>query len=146
MSFSFHLTETTAMSWPLRIAAVASISAVLPCAIVIPARAASFLASRVTAVTRWPRDSASSRMRRPTLPVAPTRARLDMVISPASRASALSRITLAFPDTKQPGKRAMATTVLEAQRTEITAESTAEFDVADVEYLRHGDKPLLARI
>ena len=36
----------------------------------------------------------------------------------------------------------MTTTVLEAK----TAESTAEFDVADVEYLRHGDKPLLARI
>ena len=33
----------------------------------------------------------------------------------------------------------MTTAVLEATK-------TAEFDVADVEYLRHGDKPLLARI
>ena len=33
----------------------------------------------------------------------------------------------------------MATAVLEADK-------TAAFDVADVEYLRHGDKPLLARI
>jgi acetyl esterase len=33
----------------------------------------------------------------------------------------------------------MTTAVLEANK-------TAEFDVADVEYLRHGDKPLLARI
>jgi acetyl esterase len=33
----------------------------------------------------------------------------------------------------------MTTAVLEAEK-------TAEFDVADVEYLRHGDKPLLARI
>ena len=35
----------------------------------------------------------------------------------------------------------MTTTVLEAK-----TESTAAYDVADVEYLRHGDKPLLARI
>src|SRR5438477_7017151 len=36
----------------------------------------------------------------------------------------------------------MTTTVLEAK----TAESTAEFDVDDVDYLRDGDKPLLASI
>jgi acetyl esterase/lipase len=36
----------------------------------------------------------------------------------------------------------MSTAVLEAQ----TLPSTAEYDVADVEYLRHGDKSLLARI
>jgi acetyl esterase/lipase len=36
------------------------------------------------------------------------------------------------------GRLAMTTAVLEAR--------THEFDVADVEYLRHGDKPLLARV
>src|SRR5689334_20094691 len=48
---------------------------------------------------------------------------------------------LASPDTNHLGKRAMTTGVLEAKTTEST-----EFDVDDVEYLRHGAKPLLARI
>ena len=56
---------------------------------------------------------------------------------PISRPAGFA-LGLPLPEAKQTGKRAMTTAVLEAK--------TTAFDVDDVEYLRHGDKPLLASV
>jgi len=68
---SFHFTEATTTSWPFSAAAILATSVVLACRTVMFGRAATLDASRVSAVTLWPRASASSRTRLPMLPVAP---------------------------------------------------------------------------
>src|SRR6266568_4851979 len=65
--------------------------------------------------------------------------RLLMGMAPA-RISRPPNLRYAAPqhEANAKGKRAMTTAILEANATEL--------DVDDVEYLRHGDKPLLARV